>query len=83
MDVNCILRLGLDEYTRLIMRMAEHDGSHNAYWDPFSLTGKMLQRNNLLDAAHHDIFDWSRYSFLSRRMNDNVIYTADAGKSIN
>ena len=42
----------------------------------------MLQRDNPLGVAHHDIFDWSRYSFLSRRVNDNVIYTADAGKSI-
>jgi hypothetical protein len=42
----------------------------------------MLHRNNPLGAAHHDIFDWSRYSFLSGRMNDNVIYTADTGKSV-
>ena len=83
LDIDCILCLGLDEYTRLIMRLTEHDGSHNAYYDPsVSAAARMFQRNNALGAAHHDIFDWSRYGFLSRRMNDNVVYTADAGKSL-
>ena len=83
LDVDCILCSGFDEYTRLIMRMAEHDCSHNTNWDPLVSAKKNCFRDNPLVAAHHDIFDWSRYSFLSRRMNDNIIYTADASKSVN
>jgi hypothetical protein len=41
----------------------------------------MLQRKDALDAAHHDIFDWSRYCLLSRGMNDNVVHTANAEKT--